>query len=105
MVLAETNKSAKSIIEAFRGASVNILVQEFIREAGSAGIRALLIGGKVVAAMQRKGAENDFRSNLHQGGSAKPIRITAEERSTAVRAAKRIMCAAATSCAPTTVQW
>lgn len=90
VVLGETNKSAKSIIEAFRGANVNILVQEFIKEAGSTDIRALVIGGKVVAAMQRKGAEGDFRSNLHRGGSAKPIKITAEERSTAVRAAKRM---------------
>ncbi len=90
VVLAETNKSAKSIIEAFRGANVNILVQEFIKEAGGTDIRALVIGGKVVAAMQRKGAEDDFRSNLHRGGSAKPIKITAEERSTAVRAAKRM---------------
>lgn len=90
VVLAETNKSAKSIIEAFRGANVNILVQEFIKEAGGSDIRALVIGGKVVAAMQRKGAEDDFRSNLHRGGSAKAIKITAEERSTAVRAAKRM---------------
>ncbi len=90
VVLGETNKSAKSIIEAFRGANVNILVQEFIKEAGSTDIRVLVIGGKVVAAMQRKGAEGDFRSNLHRGGSAKPIKITAEERSTAVRAAKRM---------------
>lgn len=87
VVLGETHRSAKSIIEAFRGASVNILIQEFIKEAGSTDIRALVIGGKVIAAMQRTGAEGDFRSNLHRGGSAAPIKITPEERSTAVRAA------------------
>ncbi|MCA1749655.1 MAG: 30S ribosomal protein S6--L-glutamate ligase [Parasphingopyxis sp.] len=88
VVLAETEKSAKSVIEAFRGANVNILVQEFIKEAGSSDIRVLVVGGKVIASMMRTGAEDDFRSNLHRGGSAKPIRITPEERSTAVRAAK-----------------
>ena len=88
VVLGETERSAKSIIEAFRGAKVNILVQEFIKEAGSTDIRALVIGGKVVAAMQRTGSPDDFRSNLHRGGSAHKIKITPEERSTAVRAAK-----------------
>jgi len=88
VVLAETPRSAKSIIEAFRGAKVNILVQEFIKEAGNTDIRALVVGGKVVAAMQRTGAGDDFRSNLHRGGHANKIKITAEERSTAVRAAK-----------------
>lgn len=88
VVLGETDRSAKSIIEAFRGAKVNILVQEFIKEAGSTDIRALVIGGKVVATMQRTGSPDDFRSNLHRGGSAQKIKITPEERSTAVRAAK-----------------
>ncbi|RMD86583.1 MAG: RimK family alpha-L-glutamate ligase, partial [Alphaproteobacteria bacterium] len=88
VVLAETEQSAKSVIEAFRGANVNILVQEFIKESGSTDIRALVINGKVVAAMKRTGAKGDFRSNLHRGGSAEPIKITAEERSTAVRAAR-----------------
>lgn len=88
VVLGETESSAKSVIEAFRGANVNILVQEFIKEAGGSDIRAFVIGGKVVAAMQRKGAEGDFRSNLHRGGSAKAVRITPEERSTAIRAAR-----------------
>ncbi|MFA6219192.1 MAG: 30S ribosomal protein S6--L-glutamate ligase [Erythrobacter sp.] len=90
VVLAETMSSAKSVIEAFRGANVNILVQEFIKEAGGTDIRALVVGGKVVAAMQRTGAPDEFRSNLHRGGSAKLIKITPEERSTAVRAAKRM---------------
>lgn len=88
VVLADTIRSATSVIEAFRGAKVNILVQEFIKEAGGTDIRALVIGGKVVAAMKRTGAEGDFRSNLHRGGSAKSIRISPEERSTAIRAAK-----------------
>ena len=88
VVLGETEKSAKSVIEAFRGANVNILVQEFIKEAGSSDIRIFIVGGKVVASMMRTGAEGDFRSNLHRGGSAKSVKITPEERSTAVRAAK-----------------
>jgi len=90
VVLGETHKSAKSVIEAFRGANVNILVQEFIKEAGGTDIRALVIGGRVVAAMQRTGPADDFRSNLHRGGSARRIKITPEERSVAVRAAKVI---------------
>ncbi len=88
VVLAETHNSAKSVIEAFRGANINILVQEFIKEAGGTDIRALVVGNKVVAAMQRTGAEGDFRSNLHRGGSAKSMRISPEERATAIRAAK-----------------
>lgn len=88
VVLGETHKAAKSVIEAFRGANVNILVQEFIKEAGASDIRSIVIGGKVVASMKRTGAEGDFRSNLHRGGSAEPIKITPEERSTAIRSAK-----------------
>jgi ribosomal protein S6--L-glutamate ligase len=88
VVLADTERSAKSVVEAFRGANVNILVQEFIKEAGSSDIRVFVVGGKVVASMMRTGAEGDFRSNLHRGGTAKTIRITPEERSTAIRAAK-----------------
>ncbi|MGR3542212.1 MAG: 30S ribosomal protein S6--L-glutamate ligase [Hasllibacter sp.] len=88
VVLADTDRSAKSVIEAFRGANVNILVQEFIKEAGGTDIRALVVGGKVVAAMKRTGAEGEFRSNLHRGGSAQLIKLSPEERSTAVRAAK-----------------
>lgn len=88
VVLADTNRSAKSVIEAFRGAKVNILVQEFIKEAGGTDIRALVVGGKVIAAMQRTGAADDFRSNLHRGGSAKTIKISPEERSTAIRSAR-----------------
>lgn len=88
VVLADTDRSAKSVIEAFRGAKVNILVQQFIKEAGGTDVRALVIGGKVVAAMQRTGAEGEFRSNLHRGGSAQTIKITPQERSTAVKSAK-----------------
>lgn len=88
VVLGETHNSAKSVIDAFRGVKSHILVQEFIKEAGNTDIRCLVIGGKVVASMKRTGAEGDFRSNLHRGGSAQVIRITPEERSTAVRAAK-----------------
>ena len=88
VVLGETHNSAKSVIEAFGGANINILVQEFIKEAGGMDIRCLVVGDKVVAAMKRQGAEGDFRSNLHRGGSAEVIKITPEERSTAVRSAK-----------------
>jgi ribosomal protein S6--L-glutamate ligase len=88
VVLADTNRSAKSVVEAFRGAGVNILLQEFIKEAGGTDIRAIVVGGKVVAAMKRTGAEGDFRSNLHRGGSAQLIKLSPEERSTAVRSAK-----------------
>ena len=88
VVLGDTRRSAKSVIEAFRGANVNILVQEFIKEAGSTDIRAFVVGGKVVASMMRTGAEGDFRSNLHRGGSAKTMKLTPEERSTAIRSAK-----------------
>ena len=88
VVLAETNKTAESIIEAFMGLKANILVQEFIEEAGGADIRCFVIGNRVVAAMKRQGAEGEFRSNLHRGGSAKLIRLSKEERATAVNAAK-----------------
>lgn len=88
VVLADTDRSAKSVIEAFRGANINILVQEFIKEAGGTDIRAFVVGGRVIAAMKRTGAEGDFRSNLHRGGSAAVAKLSPEERTTAVRAAK-----------------
>ncbi len=88
VVLGETPGAAKSMIQAFGGLKANILVQEFIKEAGSSDIRCLVVGEKVVASMMRKGAEGDFRSNLHRGGTALTVKITPEERSTAVRAAK-----------------
>jgi ribosomal protein S6--L-glutamate ligase len=90
VVLGETHSSAKSVIEAFRGVNSNILVQEFVKEAKGVDIRCFVIGGKVIGAMMRKGAEDDFRSNLHRGGSASVVKITPEERSTAIRAAKTL---------------
>jgi ribosomal protein S6--L-glutamate ligase len=90
VVLAETEKAAESVIEAFRGLDANFLVQEFIREAGGADIRALVIGERVVAAMKRQGKAGEFRSNLHRGGTAELIKITPEERSTAARAARKL---------------
>lgn len=88
VVLAETKKAAESVIEAFRGLKANFMVQEYIKEAGGSDIRCLVIGDKVVAAMKRQGKEGEFRSNLHRGGSASLIKITPEERSTAIRSAK-----------------
>ena len=88
VVLAETRKAAESVIEAFRGLKAQILVQEFISEAGGADIRCLVVGGKVVAAMKRQAQEGEFRSNLHRGGSATLVKLTPEERATAVNAAK-----------------
>ncbi len=88
VVLAETDKAAESVIEAFRGLKENILVQEFIKEAQGADIRCFVVGEKVVAAMKRQGKEGEFRSNLHRGGKASVVRLTPEERSTAARAAR-----------------
>ena len=88
VVLAETKQAAESVIEAFSGLKANFMVQEFIKEAGGADIRCLVVGDKVVASMKRQGKDGEFRSNLHRGGSAKLIKITPEERSTAVRSAK-----------------
>ncbi|MDA1000448.1 MAG: 30S ribosomal protein S6--L-glutamate ligase [bacterium] len=88
VVLGETPRSAQSMIEAFRGLKTNILVQEFIKEAEATDIRCLVIGDRVVASMTRKGAEGEFRSNLHRGGHADRTKITPEERSTAVRSAR-----------------
>ncbi|WP_120505284.1 30S ribosomal protein S6--L-glutamate ligase [Sulfitobacter mediterraneus] len=88
VVLAETKKAAESVIDAFRGLKANFLVQDFVKEAAGEDIRCLVIAGKVVAAMKRTGADGDFRSNLHRGGSAKVVRISKEERETAVRAAR-----------------
>lgn len=88
VVLGETAKAAESIIEAFMGLDANILVQEFIKEAGGADIRCLIVGGKVVAAMKRQAQEGEFRSNLHRGGKAEIVKLTKAERETAVKAAK-----------------
>lgn len=88
VVLAETRKAAESVIEAFRGLNANFLVQEFIKEAGGADLRCFVIGEKVVAAMKRQAKDGEFRSNLHRGGTADLVKLTPEERSTAVRAAR-----------------
>lgn len=88
VVLAETQKAAESVIEGFMGVKADILVQEYIKEASGADIRCLVVGGKVIASMKRQAAAGEFRSNLHRGGSASIIKITPEERSTAIRAAK-----------------
>jgi ribosomal protein S6--L-glutamate ligase len=88
IVLAETRKAAESVIEAFRGLEANFLVQEFVKEAGGSDIRCFVIGDKVVASMKRQAPQGEFRSNLHRGGTAELVKITPEERSTAVRAAR-----------------
>ncbi|WP_088329443.1 30S ribosomal protein S6--L-glutamate ligase [Lacimicrobium sp. SS2-24] len=88
VVLAETRQAAESVIEAFMGMKADIMVQEYIREAGGADIRCLIIGDKVIASMKRQAKAGEFRSNLHRGGSASLVRLTPEERSTAVRAAR-----------------
>ena len=88
IVLCETDKAAESVIDAFRDLDAYFLVQEFVEEAKGADIRCFVIGGRVVAAMMRQARSGDFRSNLHRGGSATKVKISPEERSTAVRAAK-----------------
>jgi ribosomal protein S6--L-glutamate ligase len=88
VVLAETHRAAESVAEAFRRLKAPFLVQEFIKEAGGSDLRCFVVGERVVTAMMRKGKEGEFRSNLHRGGSAKAVKITPEERSTAVRAAR-----------------
>jgi ribosomal protein S6--L-glutamate ligase len=90
VVLGETPKAAESIIQAFGGVNTNILVQEYIEEAKGEDIRCLVVGDRVVASMKRSGKEGEFRSNLHRGGSARPVKITAQERTTAIGAAKAL---------------
>ena len=88
VMLAETEKAAKSVIEAFESLKTRVILQEFIKEAGGADIRAFAINGKVVGAMKRQGKEGEFRSNLHRGGEANIIKLSSAERSTALNAAK-----------------
>ncbi|WP_296050315.1 30S ribosomal protein S6--L-glutamate ligase [uncultured Alteromonas sp.] len=88
VVLAETQKTAEAMIEAFMGLNASILVQEYIKEAGGADIRCFVVGGKVIAAMKRQAAPGEFRSNLHRGGSASLVRLSPAERKTAIDAAK-----------------
>jgi len=87
-VLVETQKAAQSVLDAFYGMDVNLLVQEFIKEAGGADIRVFVVNGEVVGAMKRQGAEGDFRSNLHQGGSAAAYKLNRKEKTIALAAAK-----------------
>lgn len=88
VVLAETKKAAEAVMQAFYVEGVNFLVQEFIKESAGQDIRAIVVGGKVVASMQRQSLDDDFRSNLHQGGEGTPTKLTDEERKTAQKAAK-----------------
>lgn len=88
VVLAETKKAAESVIDAFRGLKANFLVQDFVKEASGEDIRCFVVAGKVVASMRRKSAGDDFRSNLHRGGTAEAVKLTPEERRTAVKSAK-----------------
>lgn len=90
VVLAETNKAAESVIDAFRELRADFLVQEFIKEAGGADVRCLVVEKRVVAAMERKAREGEFRSNLHRGGSAAITRLSPQERTTAVKAARTL---------------
>ncbi len=90
VILAETHASAKSVIEAFLGVNVNLLVQEFVKEARGIDIRVFVVDGQIVGAMKRQGAEGEFRSNLHRGGQATSLNLSAEEKSTAIRAAKKL---------------
>lgn len=88
VVLAETKKAAESVIDAFRNLDAYFLVQEFIGEAMGSDIRCFVVGDEVVASMMRRAKEGEFRSNLHRGGKAEPIEITAAERTTAIHAAQ-----------------
>ena len=90
VVLAETKKAAESVIQAFMGLNSNILIQEFIKEAGGSDIRCLVVGDKVIAAMKRTAQAGEFRSNLHLGGTAEIVSITELERQTALSAAKAL---------------
>jgi ribosomal protein S6--L-glutamate ligase len=90
VILAETEASAKSIIQAFSAANVNILVQEYVRESGGTDVRALVVGKRVIAAMKRTGRVGEFRSNLHRGGKAQAAELSAEEVSTALRSAEAL---------------
>lgn len=88
VVLAETQSAAESVIEAFNGLQARVIVQEFIKEAKGADIRAFVVDGVVVGAMKRQGKEGEFRSNLHRGGSAQIIELTEDEENAAIKAAK-----------------
>lgn len=88
VVLTETRKAAKSVIEAFSGLKTSILIQEFIKEAGGSDIRVFIVDGKVVGSMKRTGADGDFRSNIHRGGTAEVIKLSPKEKKAALKAAE-----------------
>ena len=88
VVLAETRKAAQAVMQAFYVEGVNFLVQEFVAESAGEDIRAFVVGGRVVASMKRQSLDDDFRSNLHQGGEGSTVKLTDEERKTAIKAAK-----------------
>ncbi|MDO7570638.1 MAG: 30S ribosomal protein S6--L-glutamate ligase [Flavobacteriaceae bacterium] len=88
VVLAETDKAAESVINAFKSLQANILVQEFVKEAAGKDLRCFVVKGKVVAAIERTASKGEFRSNIHMGGSAKKVKITAEERRLAIKASR-----------------
>lgn len=90
VVLAETNKAAQAVMQAFYVEGVSFLVQEFIKESAGHDIRVIVVGGKVVASMERQSLDDDFRSNIHQGGEGRAVKLTADERRTALKAAKAI---------------
>jgi ribosomal protein S6--L-glutamate ligase len=88
VVLAETRKAAKAVMQAFYVEGVNFIVQEFVAESAGTDIRVLVVGGRVVASIERQSLDDDFRSNTHQGGVGKPVKLTLEEEKTAIKAAK-----------------
>lgn len=88
VVLAETKKAAQAVMQAFYVEGVNFLVQEFVAESAGEDIRVVVVGGRVVASMKRQSLDDDFRSNLHQGGEGTAVKLTDEERKTAIKAAK-----------------
>lgn len=88
VVLAETKKAAQAVMQAFHVEGVSFLVQEFIKESAGTDIRAIVVGGRVVASMERQSLDDDFRSNLHQGGEGKSIKLSEQERKTALKAAR-----------------
>ncbi|WP_343634148.1 30S ribosomal protein S6--L-glutamate ligase [Fluviicola sp.] len=90
VVLAENQNAAQSVLEAFNGLKARVIVQEFIKEAGGADIRAFVVDGEVVGAMKRQGKEGEFRSNLHRGGTATILDLTEEEKRTAIKAAEAV---------------
>lgn len=90
VVLAENQNAAQSVLEAFNGLKARVIVQEFVKEAKGADIRALVVDGEVVGAMKRQGKPGEFRSNLHRGGSSQIIELSVEEKYTAILAAKAV---------------